>query len=319
VLVLFGVAAAFRAAFLPHMTESSVTSKLAEANHPVAVPPQWLPVILSANTPVATTNGRRLSNHNVFATKADLKTAVGEYNTDKIAAEGKYGQIETWDVSGITDMSWLFYELGNIDEDISNWDTSGVTDMSYMFRNADTFNQPLSFDTSRVTSMTGMFQSAVVFNQPLSFDTSRVTSMAAMFQSAVAFNKPLSFDTSRVTSMDWMFKARALDPNLQPRPPPSRLPATPHPASHDLPCDSAGREEVQPDAELRHLRRHEHAQHVFGACPRPDLQPSPSLHAACTTRPAPRPPPSRLPARTPSHFVITSLRLGRARRPSTRS
>ena len=45
-LVLIGVAAAFRAAFLPHMTESSVASKLAEVNHPVAVPPQWLPVLL---------------------------------------------------------------------------------------------------------------------------------------------------------------------------------------------------------------------------------------------------------------------------------
>ena len=28
------------------MTESSVASKLAEVNHPVAVPPQWLPVLL---------------------------------------------------------------------------------------------------------------------------------------------------------------------------------------------------------------------------------------------------------------------------------
>ena len=74
-LVLFGAAAAFRAAFLPHMTESSVASKLAEANHPVACPPQWLPVILAANAPVATTNGRRLFA-NVFATKAELKTAL---------------------------------------------------------------------------------------------------------------------------------------------------------------------------------------------------------------------------------------------------
>ena len=40
VLVLIGVAAAFRAAFLPHMTKPSVASKLAQTNHPVAVPPQ---------------------------------------------------------------------------------------------------------------------------------------------------------------------------------------------------------------------------------------------------------------------------------------
>ena len=60
VLVLLGVAAAFCAAFLPHVTESSVASKLAEANHPAACPPQWLPVILAANIPVPTTDGGRL-------------------------------------------------------------------------------------------------------------------------------------------------------------------------------------------------------------------------------------------------------------------
>ncbi len=43
-LVLIGVAAAFRTAFLPHMTKPSVAS-----NHPVAVPPQWLPVLLASS------------------------------------------------------------------------------------------------------------------------------------------------------------------------------------------------------------------------------------------------------------------------------
>ena len=47
-LVLIGVAAAFCAAFTPHMTKLSVANKLAEVNHPVAVPPQWMPVLLAA-------------------------------------------------------------------------------------------------------------------------------------------------------------------------------------------------------------------------------------------------------------------------------
>ena len=45
-LVLIGVAAAFCAALMPHITKPSVTSKLAEVEHPVALPPQWLPVLL---------------------------------------------------------------------------------------------------------------------------------------------------------------------------------------------------------------------------------------------------------------------------------
>ena len=76
-LVLIGVAAAFRTAFLPHTTEPSVASKLAQTNHPVAaVPPQWLPVLLAANTPGPPTSQRRLLD-NTFASKAELETAVG--------------------------------------------------------------------------------------------------------------------------------------------------------------------------------------------------------------------------------------------------
>ena len=131
-LVLIGVATAFRAAFLPHMTESSVASKLAEANHPVACLPQWLPVLLAANTPGPPTNQRRLLV-NTFASKADLKMAVGEYDTNVTAAEAKYGPIKNWDVSFITDMSYLFHDLGDFNADISSWNTSGVTSMYGMF------------------------------------------------------------------------------------------------------------------------------------------------------------------------------------------
>ena len=112
----------------------SVASKLAEASHPVACPPQWLPVLLAANTRGPPTNHRRLLG--VFTTKDELKTAAVEYNADVTAAELKYGAIADWDVSGITDMSSLFnaYGLSNLNADISSWDTSSVTDMSFMFQ-----------------------------------------------------------------------------------------------------------------------------------------------------------------------------------------
>ena len=131
-LVLIGVAAALRTAFLPHTTKPSVASKLAQTNHPVAVSPQWLPVLLAANTPGPPTNQRLLCNP--FATKFKLQTAVGEYNANVTAAELEYGPINNWDVSGITDMSGLFKDLANFDADISSWDTSGVTSMAGMFQ-----------------------------------------------------------------------------------------------------------------------------------------------------------------------------------------
>ena len=109
----------------------SVASKLAEASHPVACPPQWLPVLLAAHARGPLTHHRRLLG--VFTTKAELKAAAAEYNADVTAAELKYGAIADWDVSGITDMSSLFNSLRNFNADISSWDTSSVTDMSYMF------------------------------------------------------------------------------------------------------------------------------------------------------------------------------------------
>ena len=55
-------------------------------------------------------------------------------DTDVTADEDTYGPINNWDVSGITDMSYLFCELCNFNADISSWDTSGVTSMRSMFQ-----------------------------------------------------------------------------------------------------------------------------------------------------------------------------------------
>merc|ERR1712106_583317 len=119
-----------------------------------------------------------------FTSKDSLLEAVKDFNKKPAKAEKKYGPIATWDVSGITDMSYLFDITGaatTINADISDWDTSRVTDMSGMFLNAKAFNQPLTFDTSSVINMRGMFANAAAFNQPLSFDTSSVTNMHGIF------------------------------------------------------------------------------------------------------------------------------------------
>ena len=68
-----------------------------------------------------------------FTSTASLKTAVQAYNTDPTAAIATNGPIADWDVSAITDMGSLFYQLKNFNADISNWDTSSVTTMKQMF------------------------------------------------------------------------------------------------------------------------------------------------------------------------------------------
>ena len=108
------------------------TNRRAEFVHPVACPPQWLPVIV-ANTHWPPARHRRLSNHK-FTIKSELQTAAQEYNADVTSATSTYGPIANWDVSGISDMSELFNGLTSFNADISSWDTSRVTDMRTMFQ-----------------------------------------------------------------------------------------------------------------------------------------------------------------------------------------
>jgi surface protein len=118
---------------------------------------------------------------------------------------GTYGAMNTWDVSLISDMSFLFNGKQDFNEDISNWDTSSVTDMSEMFYGS-VFNQDIGhWDTSNVTNMNYMFLESV-FNQDIGgWVTSKVTNMRYMFAGSV-FNQDIGgWDTSNVTNMSYMF------------------------------------------------------------------------------------------------------------------
>jgi len=118
---------------------------------------------------------------------------------------------DTWDVSSITDMSFLCKDT-DFNEDIQGWDVSHVTTMEGMFQDSS-FNRPLSWNTSSVTTMKNMFFGAA-FNQPLKLDTSSVTTMEGMFQYA-AFNQPLELNTSSVTTMESMFYRAFFDNTLK--------------------------------------------------------------------------------------------------------
>ena len=86
----------------------------------------------------------------------------GERKADIIK---KYGKIEDWNTSEVTDMSGLFCQYYTFNEDISKWNTSKVTNMSGMFYRAEMFDQSIGeWDTSNVTNMHSMFRGAIKFN-----------------------------------------------------------------------------------------------------------------------------------------------------------
>ena len=164
-------------------------------------------------------------------TKNELNTAVNLWISDNTSALSTYGEINTWDVSKIKDMSWLFYNKTTFNSDISNWDVSNVTNMSYMFTFARAFNQDIGrWVTSSVTDMKYMFYQAWSFNQDIStkyidnyiaWNTSKVTDMNNMLNMGDYLNirgnwnngdqpgehnKPLKWNTSKLRNMSYMFR-----------------------------------------------------------------------------------------------------------------
>lgn len=162
-----------------------------------------------------------------------IREAVKLWLEDEAAATKKYGFINDWDTSQVTDMSklfldahefnspigsWdvsnvktmfaIFYKSKSFNKPLNNWDVSKVINMNYMFNGSKSFNQPLNkWNVGNVTSMESMFKGTESFNQPLdSWDVSNVVSMDSMFYKANSFNQPINnWDVSKVTNMSYMF------------------------------------------------------------------------------------------------------------------
>jgi len=73
--------------------------------------------------------------------------------------------ISSWNVSSVTNMSYMFRLATAFNQDISSWNVSSVTNMSYMFYFAQAFNQNLNnWDVSTIPSLpTGFATGATLF------------------------------------------------------------------------------------------------------------------------------------------------------------
>ena len=149
--------------------------------------------------------------HDLKITATDtpnLKNVTDMSEAFEFVNTNTFNHINDWNVSNVTDMSWMFHGAIKFNQSLDNWDVSNVTNMIWMFTDATSFNQPLdNWDVSNVTDMNTMFANATSFNQPLNnWDVSNVTNMSAMFFYATSFNQPLNdWDVSNVTNMNQMF------------------------------------------------------------------------------------------------------------------
>ena len=98
--------------------------------------------------------------------KDELTKGITNWLNDKDKYLETYGYIGYWDISKIKDMSTLFKDKKNFNDNINFWDVSNVTNMEDMFAGTDGFNQPLDkWDVSNVTNMNNMFNVAKSFDQ----------------------------------------------------------------------------------------------------------------------------------------------------------
>ena len=165
-------------------------------------------------------------------TKQELQYALVIWDIDEKESDYIYGPISEWNISLITDLSYLF-GMSNykhpmyrtirdhvfdsmISPDISKWNTSNVTNMEGLFMNMSIFNSELNnWNVSKVENMSYMFAGCTLFNQPLNrWNTSNVKTMRRMFGSIMiyygkhycGFTQNINnWDVSNVTDMSFMF------------------------------------------------------------------------------------------------------------------
>ena len=139
-------------------------------------------------------------------TRAELKAAVDACVGDRFCE----GTMPLWDVSRVTDMSFLFQGKTQFNVNISQWEMSQVKDARGMFHGASSFDQDIGqWEMSQVTTAAGMFEGASSFYRNISgwtfADNADTTGMFTGADTWLAFStRGDGLDTADGPPGDWV-------------------------------------------------------------------------------------------------------------------
>jgi len=121
--------------------------------------------------------------------------------------------LQTYNVSKITDMSYLFKDY-EFNDDISQWDVSQVENMRGLFMNSNFQGDISGWNVSNVKDMSGMFFQTEFDGDLSQWNVSKVKNMVAMFRNS-SFQGDLStWNISNVTHMNQLFMNSLFDGDL---------------------------------------------------------------------------------------------------------
>lgn len=127
-------------------------------------------------------------------------------------------QLYNWNISNVTNITNMFYGATSFDGSLNTqnlnsyvaWDVSNITDLEGVFGGASNFNGNIKdWNVKNVTNFTGTFEHTNAFNQSIgNWDLSSAQNLSNMFNGAVSFNQDIGvWDVINVTDMGGMFKA----------------------------------------------------------------------------------------------------------------
>ncbi|MBI9068996.1 MAG: BspA family leucine-rich repeat surface protein, partial [Salinivirgaceae bacterium] len=129
--------------------------------------------------------GAFMQANNLISVPSTLPTTViNLQDAFRLITQSSITNLNLWDVSNVTNLSRVFFQSVNFNQDISDWNVSSATNMNNLFWRAHTFNQDISnWNVSNVTNMSYMFEGATAFDQDLSlWQIGAVTTMSGMFE-----------------------------------------------------------------------------------------------------------------------------------------